>query len=314
MPLSIAPVAVDALGGDDAPGAIVAGAVAAARAGHGIILVGPTGPLEAALGAAGAVGDIRIEHADEAVRMDEPPVAGLRRKPRASIRVAAELVAAGRACGVYSAGHTGAALVAARGALGLVAGVERPALAVTVPTRRGASLLIDAGANVDCRPEHLAQFGVMGAAFAAVGLGLDAPRVGLLSIGEEAGKGNDVTKAAFGLLMAAPLRFVGNIDAAQWFSGEADVVVADGFVGNIALKVGEAVVEMVAADLPGDVRRRLHYAETGGAPLVGVNGVAVIGHGRSPAEAIANGIAYTARLAAGGAVAAVAEAVGRMLK
>ena len=144
--------------------------------------------------------------------------------------------------------------------------------------------------------------------------GLDAPRVGLLSIGEEAGKGNEVTKAAFGLLSAAPVHFVGNIDAAQWFSGDADVVVADGFVGNIALKVGEAVVEMVAAHLPPEARARLHYAETGGAPLVGVNGVAVIGHGRSPATAIANGIAYTARLAEGRVVATVAEAVGRMLK
>ena len=175
-------------------------------------------------------------------------------------------------------------------------------------------MLVDAGANVDCRPSHLVQFAVMGAAVARVLLGVAAPRVGLLSIGEEAGKGNELTKGTHALLSQAPVDFIGNIDAAQWFSGVGDVVVCDGFVGNIALKVGESVVEMMAPQLDADALRRLHYAEAGGAPLVGVNGLLVVGHGRSTARAIANGIAMTARLAADGVVAQVAEAVQRVLK
>lgn len=308
-------VAVDALGGDDAPRVVVAGALEAARAGARIILVGPVAVLREELARAGApAGALTIEDAPDGVSMEESPLAALRRKPRASIRVACELAAAGRADAVYSAGHTGAALFAAHGAFGLLPHVDRPALAVLVPTPRGRSVLLDAGANVDCRPAHLAQFGVMGAACARVMLGIASPRVGLLSIGEEAGKGNDVTKDAHALLAQSPVQFVGNIDAAQWFAGEADVVVCDGFIGNIALKVGESVVEMVAPFLDDEARKRLHYVEAGGAPLIGVNGVLVVGHGRSSARAIANGIGLTASLAAAGVVAQVAEAVGRVLK
>ena len=259
--------------------------------------------------------------------MDESPLAALRRKPRASIRVACELAASGAAAGVYSAGHTGASLVAAHGAWGLLRGVERPALAVAVPTRHGNSVLLDAGANADCRASHLAQFGVMGAAYATVLFQISEPRVGLLSIGEEAGKGNELTKEAHAALSAMPLNFIGNIDAAQWFHGEADVIVCDGFTGNIALKVGEAVVEMLSASIPVDAVgglglagvsaeawSKFDHAKAGGAPLVGVNGLLVVGHGRSTAHAIANGIRLTSRLAEGGVVAQVAEAVSRVLK
>ena len=254
--------------------------------------------------------------------MDEPPLAALRRKPRASIRVACELAASGDAAAVYTAGHTGAALLAAHGAFGLLPHVERPALAVIVPTRRGRSVLVDAGANVDCRPAHLVQFGIMGAALARVLLGVASPRVGLLSIGEEPGKGNDVTKEAHALLAAAPVQSIGNVDASQWLSGVADVVVCDGFVGNIALKVGESVVAMVQDALGGAANpavdaatfERFDYVNAGGAPLIGVNGLIVVGHGRSSARAIANGIALTAQLAADGIVAQVAEAVQRVLK
>ena len=168
----------------------------------------------------------------------------------------------------------------------MVAGVERPALAVVVPTRGGASVLLDAGANADCRASHLAQFGLMGAVYASIVLGAADPRVGLLSIGEEAGKGNELVKDAHAALSAMPLRFVGNIDAARWFHGDADVVVTDGFTGNIALKVGEAVVEMIAAALPSEALGNLHYAKAGGAPLIGVNGLLVVGHGRSTPDAI----------------------------
>jgi glycerol-3-phosphate acyltransferase PlsX len=315
-------IAVDALGGDDAPGVVVSGAIQAARRGHRVILVGPADVISTLMAKAdaGPLPNLTIEDAPDGVAMDESPLAALRRKPRASIRVACELAASGQAAGVYSAGHTGASVVAAHGAFGMVTGVERPALAVVVPTRGAGSVLLDAGANADCRASHLAQFGVMGAAYAKIALGMADPRVGLLSIGEEAGKGNELVKDAHAALSAMPLRFVGNIDAARWFHGEADVVVTDGFTGNIALKVGEAVVEMVTgrlgqnpAALPAEALSALSYQREGGAPLLGVNGLLVVGHGRSTADAIANGIALTAKLAAGGVVSKVAEAVQRVL-
>lgn len=313
-------IAVDGLGGDDAPRVVVEGAVAAVRAGSRVVLVGPADALRAAVADAGAAGlaHLTIEDAPDGVAMDESPLAALRRKPRASIRVACELAASGAAAGVYSAGHTGASLFAAHGAFGLLPGVERPALAVLVPTRHSHVVLLDAGASVDCRPSHLANFGVMGAAVARVLLNVDSPRVALLSIGEEAGKGNDLTKEAHAALSSMAINFVGNIDAAKWLSGIVDVIVCDGFTGNIALKVGEAVVEMLSsgsADGAGDfVWSKFDHASAGGAPLIGVNGLLVVGHGRASAEAIANGIALTSRLAAGGMVGQVAESVGRVLK
>jgi len=316
-------IAVDALGGDDAPGVVVAGAVQAAHAGHNVILVGPADAISLLIAQAdaGSLSNLTIEDAPDGVAMDESPLAALRRKPRASIRVACELVASGQAHGVYSAGHTGASLIAAHAVFGMVPGVERPALAVVVPTRSGSSVLLDAGANADCRASQLAQFGLMGAVYAAILLKTGEPRVGLLSIGEEAGKGNELVKDATALLAAMPVRFVGNIDAARWFHGEADVVVTDGFTGNIALKVGEAVVEMVAATLagakagtPSEALSGFSYAKAGGAPLIGVNGLLVVGHGRSTAGAIANGIALTAKLAEGDVVSKVAESIQRVLK
>ncbi len=308
-------IAVDALGGDDAPGVVVSGAVLAVREGHNVILVGPSEAIRSLIAKEGAAGlpNLTIEDAPDGVAMDESPLAALRKKPRASIRVACDLVASGRASGVYSAGHTGASLVAAHAAFGMVAGVERPALAVVVPTRGGGSVLVDAGANADCRASQLAQFGVMGAVYASLVLDEADPGVGLLSIGEEAGKGNELVKDAHALLAAMPIRFVGNIDAARWFHGDADVVVTDGFTGNVALKVGEAVVEMMTAGLPTDALGTLHYAKVGGAPLIGVNGLLVVGHGRSTADAIANGIALTAKLAERRVVSKVAEAIQRVL-
>jgi glycerol-3-phosphate acyltransferase PlsX len=313
-------VAVDAMGGDEAPAAIVAGAIQAAGLGRvGVTLVGPADRLELELGNHGRLGHlpITIVDAPEIVGMDESPLVALRRKPRTSIRLATELTARGEAQATFSAGHTGATLLAAHAAFGVIDGVDRPALAVTIPTRKGASILLDAGANVECRADHLVQFGIMGAAYARVDLRLANPSVGLLSIGEEAGKGNDLIREAHAALSKAPLNFIGNLEARELFSGRADVIVCDGFTGNIALKVGEGLVETVenmlreeldastltrlGARLSVDAfrrfRRRVDYAEYGGAPLLGIGGVAIVAHGRSSPRAVENGIVMAARLA-----------------
>ena len=234
-------VAVDAMGGDDAPAAIVAGAV---RAAEGLdVAVVPAGPVDrirAELEAYPHSGRLpsRVD-ATDVVAMDDAPLAALRRKPRASVKVAAEAVSNGQAHALFSAGHTGATLLAAHTVFGPLAGAERPALAVTIPTRTGRAVLLDAGANADCRADHLVQFGVMGAAYARIDLRIDDPRVGLLSIGEEAVKGNELIREAHAGLARAKLTFIGNLEARELFAGRADVIVCDGFTGNIALKVGE---------------------------------------------------------------------------
>jgi glycerol-3-phosphate acyltransferase PlsX len=324
-------VAVDALGGDHAPGAPVLGAVQAARRGIAVTLVGPTSGIQNELHryADWESLPLRIEEAPDAILMSEAPLAALRKKPGASVRVAARLVAWGEATALFSAGHTGATLLSAHAAFGVLDGVERPALAVTVPTRTGAALLLDAGANVDCRPEHLVQFAIMGAAYARVALQIDRPKVGLLSIGEEAGKGNDLIREAHQRLLSAPIDFIGNLEAREFFTGRADVIVCDGFTGNVALKVGESLVEavdhMLREELGAELltqlgalltrrafarfKQRVDYAEYGGAPLLGVAGVALVGHGRSSAQAVENGIALAARLAETGVVERLAEAL-----
>jgi glycerol-3-phosphate acyltransferase PlsX len=272
---------------------------------------------------------LRIEEAPDVIYMTEAPLSALRKKPRASVRVAARLVASGEATAMFSAGHTGATLLSAHGAFGVLDGVERPALAVTVPTRTGAALLLDSGANVDCRPEHLVQFAIMGAAYARVALQIERPKVGLLSIGEEAGKGTDLIRDAHQRLLSAPIDFIGNLEAREFFTGRADVIVCDGFTGNVALKVGESLVEavdhMLREELGAELltqlgalltrrafsrfKQRVDYAEYGGAPLLGVAGVALVGHGRSSAQAVENGIALAARLAETGVVDRLAEAL-----
>jgi glycerol-3-phosphate acyltransferase PlsX len=261
--------------------------------------------------------------------MDEPPLAALRRKPAASVRVAADVVARGDAHGLFSAGHTGATLLSAHAAFGVLPGVDRPALAVIVPTQTGRAILLDAGANVECRPNHLVQWGLMGAAYARVDLQRDRPKVGLLSIGEEAGKGNDLIREAYRLIQAAPVEFIGNLEAREFFSGRADVIVCDGFTGNIALKVGEGLVEAgeemlreeLGAELVSQIggllmrraftrfKQRVDYANTGGAPILGLGGLALVGHGRSSAQAIENGIVMAARLADQQVVARLGEAL-----
>jgi glycerol-3-phosphate acyltransferase PlsX len=313
-------IAVDAMGGDHAPSRIVDGALAAARhLGIGVDLVGRQDAVHAEIARHEdhAALDIRVIDAPDVIGMSESPAQALRRKPRASIRVAAELVARGESAALVSAGHTGAVVVAAHAMFGMLRGVDRPGLAPSVPTRGGSAVLIDAGATVECKPSHLLQFAVMGSVYARTWMGVERPRVGLLSIGEEETKGNELTREAHRLLKASRLHFIGNVEARDIFSGEADVIVADGFTGNVALKLSEGLVEMVEELLGEELqstfssqvgyllsrrafrrfRRRVDYSEYGGAPLMGVAGLCIVGHGRSSAKAVRNAVAMAARFA-----------------
>jgi glycerol-3-phosphate acyltransferase PlsX len=230
-----------------------------------------------------------------------------------------------------SAGHTGATVLSAHAAFGMVSGVDRPALAATIPTRGRPAVLLDAGANVDCRPQHLLQFAVMGSVYASLVHGVESPRVGLLSIGEEETKGNELTREAHRLLKASPVQFIGNVEGREIYSGVADVVVCDGFTGNIVLKTSEGLVEAVEALLGDELqgtfssqvgyllskrafrrfRRRVDYSEYGGAALVGVAGLVIVGHGRSSARAIRNAVAMAYRLATGDFVARIEKGIGQ---
>jgi glycerol-3-phosphate acyltransferase PlsX len=306
-------VAVDAMGGDHAPRPIVDGAVAALRhVSGGVRLIGPRETIAGEL-TRHAVTEgplLAIVDALDVVAMNEAPAQALRRKPGASIRVAVREIAEGRATALFSAGSTGATVLAACSGLGMIAGVDRPALATTIPTKGEPAVLLDAGANAECRPAHLLQFAVMGSAYAQVALGCPVPRVGLLSIGEEPTKGNDLTREAHRLLKEAPVHFIGNVEARDIYAGVADVIVCDGFTGNVVLKTSESLVDMVETRLGHELsstfsasvgyllsqrafrrfRRRVDYSEYGGAPLLGVNGVVVVGHGRSSAKAVRNAI------------------------
>jgi glycerol-3-phosphate acyltransferase PlsX len=308
------------MGGDHAPAAIVDGAVSAAR--HldvHVMLVGATERLEAALAghADWRTLPIQVVEAPDVIGMADPPAATLRRKPGASIRVAADLVARGDAAALVSAGHTGATVMAAYAAFGMIPGVDRPALATTIPTRGRPAVLLDAGASVECRPQHLLQFAVMGDVYARLALGIERPRIGLLSIGEVETKGNELTRDAHRLLKASVLNFIGNVEGREIYSGVADVIVCDGFTGNVVLKTSEGLVDTVEALLGEELqgtfssqvgyllsrrafrrfRRRVDYSEYGGAPLLGVAGLAIVGHGRSSLKAVRNAVAMAARFA-----------------
>jgi glycerol-3-phosphate acyltransferase PlsX len=325
-------IAIDAMGGDDGPGSIVDGALVAAR--HlqiGLVLVGDGDLIERELSRHPGAGslDLRIVDTPEAIGIGEAAAAALRRKPRASIRLAADAVHDGSAAAMFSAGHTGASVMAAHAAFGRIPGVDRPALATIIPTRRRPAVLLDSGATVECRPQHLVQFAVMGAAFARAALGAAAPRVGLLSVGEEESKGNELTRDAHQLLKAAPVNFVGNIEGRDVYAGEVDVIVCDGFTGNVTLKISEGLVETVEQLLHDELsatfgtrvgyllsrqafrrfRRRLDASEYGGAPLVGLNGLCVVGHGRSSAKAVRNAVAMAARFVEEGLVEKLARDV-----
>ena len=305
-------IAVDAMGGDHGPAVVVEGAVRAVReAGASIILVGDQAVVEREVDRLGAGGlDLEIRHASQVVGMAEAPSQALRRKRDSSLRVAAELVRDGKAAAFISAGNTGAAMAIAMFVIGVLRGIDRPAIAAVLPNLRRYTVLLDVGANVAPKPWHLFQYALMGHVYARDILGIDRPRVGLLSVGEEEGKGNDLTREAYELLKESRLNFVGNCEGRDIYNGNCDVVVTDGFTGNVALKISESLAEMLGAmireELTRDLRsrvgaalatpafarfrRRVDYTEMGGAPLLGIDGAAVICHGASPVKAIKNGV------------------------
>ena len=306
-------VVVDAMGGDAAPVAEVEGSLLAAEEfGARILLVGREDELERELKKYfPAYGQIEIVHAKDVVTMDDNPSTALRTKRESSIYVAAEQVKEGKAFGLVSAGNTGAVMATASKVIGRIRGVYRPAVAQVFPTYKGGrTLLLDVGANVDCTPKMLLQFAAMGEVYSRVMLGCSQPRVGLLSIGEEDHKGNELTRETMPLLKKQYFRFIGNVEGRDLFSGGADVIVCDGFVGNVALKVSEGLVETIKTILIGalettvlrqigyglakgafeEFEKRVNYEQYGGAPLLGVRGGVVICHGRSTREAIKNAI------------------------
>ena len=304
-------IAVDAMGGDNAPKVVVQGAIKASdELGIDIILVGDSEAISVELGGKGKRGLISIHHCGEAVLMDESPMKAVRNKRDSSIRVAFDLLKNGKADAVVSAGNSGATMAAAIITLGKVEGVERPALACVIPGNEGKVILIDVGGNVDCRPVHLLQFGIMANAFATSCLGLQRPKVGILNIGQEEGKGNEQVRLAYELLKKSPLNFVGNVEGREIFSGQAQIVVCDGFIGNVALKLSEGLGESVSSRLKKSMmssmtgkalallgrnffkrfQKTLDYAEYGGAPILGINGVGIVCHGNSSAVAIKNAI------------------------
>ena len=317
-------IAVDAMGGDHAPKSEVEGAVRAARSlGAKVILVGHQDVIERELASHSEARSLPIEivHAKEVITMKDS-VDAIRTKRDSSVHVAARLVRKGVAAGFVSAGNTGAVMATAKMVHGLVKGVDRPALAGVLPTIAGVDkpvVVVDVGANVNCTPTMLAQFAVMGEIYSRIILRRPKPRVGILSIGEEDHKGNELTRAAMRLLKELNLNFIGNVEGRDIYTGQVDVIVCDGFVGNVALKVSEGLVEMVKHLLQesleatitrkigyvlsktafSDFKKRVDYSEYGGAPLLGVRGVCIICHGRSNANAIRNAIRVAAEFSEG---------------
>jgi len=316
-------IAVDAMGGDNAPKSEVEGAILAARdLAVKVILVGVEQIVRDELARHPGADDLPIEvvHASEFITMEDSAAKAVRLKKDSSIRVASRLMRDGAAQGVVSAGNTGAVMATAKIMQGMVRGVDRPALAAAMPSEHGKPVVVlDVGANVDSTPEMLAQFAVMGEIYSRIIFHNPKPRVGLLSIGEEEHKGNDLTRSAMPLLKALPIHFIGNVEGRHIFSGMADVVVCDGFTGNVVLKVSEGVSKMIrnllkvsleatvtrklgavlSREAYRELRKRVDYSEYGGVPLLGVKGISIICHGRSNANAIKNAIRVAAEFAEG---------------
>jgi glycerol-3-phosphate acyltransferase PlsX len=329
-------IALDAMGSDKAPRPEIEGALQAARHyGVRVLLVGPEPQLRAALGryASAARLPVEIVHASEVITMDDKAAQAVRAKRDSSIRVGLRLVRDGKADGFVTAGNTGAAMATAKMVLGAIPGVDRPALAAVFPTALGTvAELLDVGANVDCKPENLEQFAVMGEIYFRSMFGVSRPRVGLLSIGEEESKGNELTRRAFSLLKDLPLNFVGNVEGRDIYNGSVDVIVADGFVGNVALKASEGVAKLVRAALKEslratitrqvgalisrsafvDFKKRLDHTEYGGAPLLGVKGVCFITHGSSNSNAIKNAVRVAAEFAQRGTNAKIEKGLAEV--
>lgn len=305
-------MAIDVMGGDHAPHIPIAGALQAARQDRfRVLLVGDEDRIRRELSGAGTAGlDVRIVPAPETIGMDESPLLAVRRKKDSSIAVAARLIRDGEADGMVSAGNTGAVMATATLILRTIPGVDRPALMAVIPNLRGLSVLLDVGANLELKPLHYLQFAGMGHLYSRLILGVETPRVGLLSIGEEESKGPEELREAARQLRDSGLNFIGNIEGKEIFNGGADVIVCNGFTGNLALKVMESTADMIAQFLRGEAsgswltrlgfflarptfrkfRKRIDYAEYGGVPLLGIRGCVVIGHGRSSPRAIYNAI------------------------
>ena len=306
-------IVVDAMGGDHAPAAVVEGAVLAAREYNTkIILTGLTKRIQAELDKHDPDHALPIEivHAEQIVEMHDIPGKALRSKKKSSMKVGLDLVKQGLGAAFLSAGNTGAVLAYSTVILRPVKGVDRPAIAIQLPTSKGISILLDAGANVDCKTNQLFQFGIMGHVFAEYILEKENPSVGLLSIGEEDGKGNEIVKETFQMLKNSHINFIGNLEGKEVYRGNADVIVCDGFTGNVALKISESLAEMIGSNLKFmfqsnwlsklgylllkpklvEFKKKVDHSETGGAPLLGVNGVVIIAHGSSSPKAIKNAI------------------------
>ena len=306
-------IVVDAMGGDHAPEAVVEGAVLAAREYNTkIILTGLTERIQAELDKHDPDHTLPIEivHAEQVVEMHDIPGKALRSKKKSSMKVGLDLVKQGVGAAFLSAGNTGAVLAYSTVILRPVKGVDRPAIAIQLPTSKGISILLDAGANVDCKTNQLFQFGIMGHVFAEYILGKENPSVGLLSIGEEDGRGNEIVKETFQMLKNSHINFIGNLEGKEVYQGNADVIVCDGFTGNVALKISESLAEMIGSSLKlmfqsdwlsklgylllkpklVEFKKKVDHSETGGAPLLGVNGIVIIAHGSSSPKAIKNAI------------------------
>jgi glycerol-3-phosphate acyltransferase PlsX len=304
-------VAVDAMGGDFGPRVTVEGAIKASQEYKiEVLVVGVEDLIKKEFDKTNrSRANVAIVNASEAIGMGEG-ILSIRRKKKSSIRIGAQLVKDGKADALVSMGNTAAVVYISKKILGALKGVEKPALSLLVPTIKGLTLLIDVGANVNCRPHHLEQFAVMGHTFMTSVMGIKKPRVGLMSVGEEKIKGNELTKEAFERLQDSPLNFIGNVEGKDIYSGKADVIVSDGFTGNVALKVSEGVVETFSYFARTEIMKnffakiglflmkrnlkkiykKVDYTEYGGAQLLGVNGVCIIGHGRSNSNAVKNAI------------------------
>ncbi len=317
-------IALDAMGSDRAPKPEVEGAIFAARH-HDVevLLVGPEHALRSELAHHPAAAELPIQvvHASQVIGMHEKAAQAVRAQRDSTMRVGCRLVREGKAAGFVTAGNTGAAMATAKMVLGALPGVDRPGLAAVFPTSQGtAAIMIDVGANVDSKPHNLEQFAVMGDIYSRAIFGTDRPKVGLLSVGEEESKGNELTRAAYHLLKRLPLNFVGNVEGRDLYNGKLDVIVCDGFVGNVALKISEGMVEAVRYLLKetlastissqlgallsrrafNDFKKRLDYSEYGGAPLLGIKGICIVGHGSSNANAIKNALRVAAEFANSG--------------
>ncbi len=322
-------IVLDAMGGDHAPQVTVEGGVWAAREyGIEVLMVGREEELEAKLTSHDTSGlSVSIIHASQVIEMEDEPASAAKAKKDSSMIVGMDLVKRGEGEAFYSAGNSGGVMAAALFRLGRIQGIKRPALSAIYPTSKGSCVVLDVGANTDCKPEWLLQFGIMGSVYAEKVLGIKEPRVGIVSNGEEEGKGSILVKEAYKLLKASHLNFIGNVEGKDISPGLADVVVTDGLTGNVIIKLSEGLAKFLTGIIEAEiksgtltmlggllakpafvrVRKVLDYSEVGGAPLLGVDGVVIVGHGRSNAKAIKNGLGVAKRVVEGDMLRAISE-------